>query len=205
VELLVVMAIIGILVAVTVPAMTSLFEGDGLNSGAQQVADQINLARQLSSAKNVTVELRVFKLAGATTSGYTALQMGTNTPLTNATSTNTSANTAPVWTAVSRLSFLPRNIVISENTNVSAAFAPFTSGAITMTNAGPTYNALYYPFEFRPSGVVTPNQVMTNFCFAVLPARDATLSSLTNAASVVKNYAIIQVNPVTGTPSVFRP
>jgi uncharacterized protein (TIGR02596 family) len=151
VELLVVMAIVAILIALAVPSITSLFEGDGLSTGAQQVADQVNLARQLSSSKNVTVELRVFKMAGTNasyssggfTSGYTALQMGTN-------------DSTGQWQAVSRLYRLPQNIVISEK---------------------------------------------TTFSFMVIPARYATQTALTG----IKNYAIVQINPVTGTPLVFRP
>ncbi len=188
VELLVVMAIIAILMALAIPALSSLFEGDNLNPGAQELADQVNLARQLSSTRNITVEMRVFKMSGAPTGGYTAVQTGTY-------------SSTGLWQTTSRLSRLPQNIVIAEATNFSSAFAAFSGVPSTMTNAGMTSNALYHPFEFRPSGIVTPVQVMTNYCFLVMPARYATQTTLTG----VKNFAIVQINPVTGTPMVFRP
>jgi uncharacterized protein (TIGR02596 family) len=190
VELLVVMAIVAILLAATIPAITSLIEGDSLGTGAQEVADQINFARQLSSSQNINVELRLFKLAGAAIRGYTALQMGTNT-------------STALWVPISRLSRLPQNIVISESTNLSTAFSAITP--LTMTNSGPTCNATYYPVEFRPLGIVAPVTGITSCNFTIVPARDATLTSLTNAGQVVKNYAIVQVNPVTSISLVFRP
>jgi uncharacterized protein (TIGR02596 family) len=188
VELLVVLAIISILVALALPAMTSVFEGDNLSSGAQQIADQVNLARQLSASKNITVEMRLFSTTGTAT-GYNALQTGTYT-------------SALLWQATSRLSHLPQNIVIAPSSKVSQAFAAFSaSWPSTMTNAGPTLNDPYYAFEFRPSGIVTPVTNMANYSLAVLPVRYASKTTLTS----VPNYAVVQINPVTGTPLVFRP
>jgi uncharacterized protein (TIGR02596 family) len=186
VELLVVMAIIAILVAMAVPAMRSMLDSDNLSTGAQAVADQVNLARQISSSRNTTVELRFFRMSGDTTGGCTAVQLGTN-------------STAGLWQSVAHLVRMPQNITISTNTTLSPAF---TGNAGTlMTNAGVTYNATYYPYEFRPSGIVTPVENMTNYCFMVLYARNSSASSIT----ALTNYAIVQVNPVTSTPMVFRP
>jgi uncharacterized protein (TIGR02596 family) len=186
VELLVVLAIIALLAALAMPVLRSLLDSDNLSSGAQSVADQVNLARQISSSRNTTVELRFFRLSGDTTGGCTALQLGTN-------------SSTGLWQGVTHLVRLPQNITISTNTTLSPAF---TGNAGTlMTNAGLTYNATYYPYEFRPSGIVTPVANMTNYCFTVLNARYASASSL----SALTNYAIVQLNPVTGTPSVFRP
>ena len=195
VELLVVLAIIALLSALALPAIRSALESDGLSAGAQEVADQVSLARQLSSSRNVTVEMRVFKMYGTNGSytggnylnGYTAIQSGTYT------STGT-------WQATTRLLRLPQNIAIAENANVSAAFSSF-SAPFTNALAGESYNALYYPFEFRPSGIVTPVATMTNYCLTVLPTRYAQQTTITG----IKNYAVVQINPTTGTPLIFRP
>jgi uncharacterized protein (TIGR02596 family) len=184
VELLVVMAIVGILMALTIPAVTSALNGSNLTRAGQQVADQINLAHQMASARNITVEMRVFQPPGGT--GYTTLQMGTN-------------STTGLWVPVSYLINLPKNIVIASSPSLTTAFSTYT--ALTMTNAGTTYNYSYYPFEFRPSGIVTPTLPITNYCFAVVPSKYTSASSL----SSVQNYAIVQINPVTGTPLIYRP
>jgi uncharacterized protein (TIGR02596 family) len=210
VELLVVMAVIALLMLVAVPAMTSLLEGDRLTAGAQQVADQINLARQISSSRNITVELRVLKMSGVTTPGYTEIELGTNSSSTNITST------PPVWYPISRPSILPQNIAISESTTLSGAFSttifPAASGMPgTMTNSmyGPQTGAKYYPFEFRPSGIIAPvpNATtlsnMTKYCFTVVSVRFA--ASTYTALSSFKNYAVVQLDPMTSTPIVYRP
>jgi uncharacterized protein (TIGR02596 family) len=196
VEMLVVMAIIAILVAIAMPATSSFLEGNNLDSAAHQVADQINLAHQFSSSLNVTVELRLFKLSGAPTAGYTALQLGTY-------------NSSGTWTPVSRPSYLPPQLVISPSATVSTALsAPEFSTVRTMgANNGLLSSATYVFFDFRPSGVVTPvlNAVaatnMSNYALVVLPARYASVTTL----GTVKNYAIVQINPVTATPLVYRP
>lgn len=190
VELLVVMAIIAILIAIAMPATSSFIESNSLDSAAHQVADQINLAHQLSSSQNVTVELRIFKFASATTAGYTAIQLGTY-------------NSSGSWTPINRLSYLPRQIAISQSSAVSTALsAPeFATPPTMAANTGLISGATYIPFDFRPSGVMTPVLTMASYCLVVLPARTAALTSLGS----VKNYAIIQINPVTATPLVYRP
>jgi uncharacterized protein (TIGR02596 family) len=196
VELLVVMAIIAILVAIAMPATSSFLESNNLDSAAHQVADQVNLAHQLSSSLNVTVEMRLFKLFGAATTGYTAMQLGTY-------------NSAGTWTAISRLSYLPQQLVISPSSAVSTALSAveFTTPPTMAANNGFLSNATYVFFDFRPTGVVTPvlNATsatnMSNYALVVLPARYAAVTSL----SLVKNYAIIQINPFTATPLVYRP
>jgi len=188
VELLVVMGILAILMAVTIPAISSVVESNNMNRAGQQVADEINLAKQLSSSRNTTIEMRIFKLSGAS-SGYTQLQLGTN-------------SSTGLWVPLTRLSILPQKTAISENTTLSSAFS--TNTAPTMTNTGPTLNATYYPFEFRPTGIMTPVLSITNYCLAIVPARYAatTYSTLT---APIKNYAIVQINPLTSTPLVYRP
>ncbi len=193
IELLVVIAIVAILMAMTIPAVTSVVMSNNMNRADQQIADEINLAKQISSAKNTTVELRVLKLAGATTAGYTQLQLGTYT------STGT-------WVAVGHASVLPQNIAISENTVLSSAFSTDTALTMPPSGYGAQSGATYYPFEFRPSGIVTPIPTggITNYCLAVVPASYAS-TSYAAFSPPIKNYAVVQINPVTATPIVYRP
>lgn len=186
------MAIIAIIAATAIPAMTSVVVGNNLTRAGQQVADQINLAKQISSSKNTTVELRICKLSGAT--GYTELQLGTYS------STGT-------WTGVNHIIILPQNISISPNTTLSTAFNNNTTGTFATSGYGSVSGATYYPFEFRPSGIVTTVQTaaavlnMNTFCLVILPNSSLTAANLT----AVKNYAIVQINPMTATPLIYRP
>ena len=181
-ELLIVVAIMITLMSLATPALTSLLESGNLARGGQALADEINLARQLAASQNRVVELRILK--NETPPGYGLLQVwgtdagGTNVPL-------------------SRVMKLPQNIVIAENTTLSAAIEK-TPTATMPTNSSMAGRAYTY-LRIRPSGAVDPSLAMSNFFFAVVSSRSATNSALP------PNYVTIQVNPLTGTPLVYRP
>ena len=197
VELLVVMAIMALLMGLAIPALTSLMDSDNLDAGAQQLADQINLARQLSSAKNITVELRLFKLSGAATAGYTVIQLGTGS--------------GAAWQSISRLSTLPQGIAISENTTLSSILSAkeFSPAPTMAAGTGLLSLATYIPFDFRPNGVVTPVISATGlgnlntYNLAVIFSRNNKAAS--SNATLPKNYIFVQINPLTSTPLIYHP
>lgn len=181
-ELLVVVAILITLMALATPALTSVLESGNLARGGQVVADEVNLARQLASSQNKVVEVRIFK--SDTPPGYASLQIWGN----DASGTNV---------ALGKIMKLPQSIVVSDNTALSAALQKMPTATMpTNSNmAGKDYAYL----RIRPSGAVDPGLAMSNLFFAVLPARSATNGALP------PNYVTIQVNPLTGTPLVYRP
>lgn len=187
VELLVVISIVALLTAASVPALNSVMESDNLNRGGQQVADTINLARQLASSHNATMELRLIKLNS--TSGYSALQVWTT-------------NSAGTMQPITRIAILPQSIVVTDNTTLSPALSAsgITTGTIPPGN-GAASGASYAGFEITASGLMLPLTGMNSDYFTVVPARYEPSSSL----SGIKNYVMVQVNPVTATPLVYRP
>ncbi len=76
VELLVVIAIISILMALTVPAVSSLIENTNVTRGAQLVESQIQLARQLASSRNRPVEVRLIKVPAQSAAGSVPFNSG---------------------------------------------------------------------------------------------------------------------------------
>ncbi len=187
VELLVVLSIVALLTAASVPALNSVMESDSLSRGGQQVADAINLARQLASSHNATMELRLIKLNS--TIGYSALQIWT---------TNSSGTMQPI----SRIAILPQSIIVTDNMTLSPALAGsgLTSGTIPAGN-GAASGSAYVGFEITASGLMLPLTGMNSNYFTVVPARYEPSSSL----SGIKNFVMVQVNPVTATPLVYRP
>ena len=71
VEMLVVIAVIGIIGAFAVPAVKSMLKGSGLNSGANLLSDEIALARQYALSKSRMVEFRIYRFADPEVPGET--------------------------------------------------------------------------------------------------------------------------------------
>jgi uncharacterized protein (TIGR02596 family) len=164
-------------------------DSGSLTQAGQQVADQISLARQLASTHNSTMELRLFKLPNAATTGYTELQIWTST-------TNSSGVSA--MQPASKVSLLPQKVVISENTTLSGALLGNTPATMA-AGTGPLSGATYIAFEISASGIVTPSLGMSANSLIVLSARYAANTTLPT------NYVMIQINPVTATPLIYRP
>lgn len=181
VELLVVVAIVGIIAALTVPGLSSMMQASDLARGGQLVTDQVNLARQIASAKNTVVEMRFIELPER--AGFGALQ------LWNADSTGG-------MKAANRMITLPQSVTIAPNPPLPGAMASLPStNTMQAGNATTRYAAL----QIRPSGQVTPTMSMSNLFFAVVP------TAFANEPRLPTNYFLLQINPLTGVPLVYRP
>ncbi len=182
VELLVVVAIVGILAALTVPAMSSMMQSSDLTRGGQVVADQVNLARQTASAQNTVVELRFIQLPNR--AGYSAVQLWRS-------------DSAGGMKPVRGMFTLPQSVTIAANPPLPGVMASLPTG--TMPASSTAANASYAAVQIRPSGQVTPVLAMSNLFFSVVPAVFA------NDSQLPPNYFLVQINPLTGVPLVYRP
>ncbi len=63
IELLVVLAIVGIIISFAVPAATQMLKGSQLTQAAQLLSDQLGFARQSAISKNRPVEVRFYRYA----------------------------------------------------------------------------------------------------------------------------------------------
>lgn len=181
IELLVVVAIVGILSALTVSGLSSMMQASDLTRGGQLLTDQINLARQIASARNTVVEMRFIELPDR--AGFGAVQ------LWNADSTGG-------MKAASRMITLPQSVTIAPNPPLPGAMASLPStNTMQSGNATTRYAAL----QIRPSGQVTTALSMSNLFFTVVP------SVFANEAHLPTNYFLLQINPLTGVPLVYRP
>lgn len=182
VELLVVVAVLGVLMVLTLPAVSSLMQSSDLTRAGQMLADQINLARQMASAQSTVAEVRLIELPGRT--GYTGIQIW-------------KADSSGDLKAARPLARLPQAVAISGNTAHSAAIGSL--GAGTMPGGGAAANAPYVALQIRPSGFVTPVIGMSSLFFTVMPEARIAESDLP------PNYFLLQINPLTGAPLVYRP
>ncbi len=191
VELLVVIAIISILMALTVPAVSSLIENTNVTRGAQLVESQIQLARQLASSRNRPVEVRLIKVPAQSANGVSAIQLWQMDP--------PSGDNAAQSRPLTRAEMLPTAICISEDATAASRLFAKCGFTNSIPSGSPLSGSAYAAFQIFPSGLLSPYVDMQAAYVTVLPTRNAKDTSLP------RNYAIIQINPMTGTPSTYRP
>lgn len=185
IELLVVIAILAVLLVVSKPALSSLMQGTDVSRGGELFLDQVNLARQAASAKNQVMELRLIKLRDRTGLGYDGLQLWT---------ADSTGGMKPEKALVS----LPQSVVIATN-SLSGAFSSLSNALTMPQGVGAASGQSYSAFQIRPSGLVTPTLTMSNLFFTVVP------SAFAGNSQLPANYVLVQLNPLTGAPLIYRP
>ena len=196
VELLVVVAIIAIIGAVSIPGLLSALIGTNLTRAGQLIESQIGVARQEAVAKNQTVYVIFYKLTHGSVTGWCAVQIWR---------IETASNGTIVPTAVSKLTFLPDGIIINATNTYSPLLAidPLSALSNSQKASGGAVNPSSYGatsitgFGFRPNGSLD-NVITTSSNFITLQGANA-------KGSPPANYYTLQVNPVGGRVTSFRP
>lgn len=204
VELLMVVCLILILAALTIPAISQLSRGSSLTTGGTRLVDQLEFARQMAVTRNCTVEFRIYKLPkpGDAMNGAPALYRAFQVFSLDADGTQTNALT--------RLTLLPDNVYIVNDTSVSSLLdaqqgtSPLLVDGVASGKPLGGYSPSsyqYVAFRFKPSGGTDLNAA---------PAKSWHLSlGLTGDAikelGVPDNFYTIQLNALTGRTRLFRP
>ncbi len=210
VELLVVLAIVAILTATSMPALQSVLQGANLTQAGQTLTEEINVARQIASTRNTTVEVRLIQLAqmqNPSATGYNAIQLF-RPPTAYETPAAGSNNMMPV----SKLMILPALVVVSQDTT---NYSHLLSGAAPypVPMAVPGGQASYVAFHFMASGLVqvmngatsVPSSTMSGLYLSAVPAIYGNKSGLPGSSGAPSNYVLVQINPNTGNTLVYRP
>jgi uncharacterized protein (TIGR02596 family) len=200
IELLVVLAVAGILATLAIPGIMSMTRSYQLNATSDLVINQLALARQAALSNSRLVQVRFYHLpdyqqdpAGNKTV-YRAIQSFTegDPPLTG----------TPALTAVTKPIFFPAPVVLSTITapNLSPLLpaSPTTAGSSDPTL--PTYgnNYDYASFHFKPDGS-TDLGMGTNSVTLIMENDPSASAGLPN------NYRTIQIDPAIGTAHRFSP
>ncbi|SDU29376.1 Verru_Chthon cassette protein D [Verrucomicrobium sp. GAS474] len=202
IELLIVMAIMGTLALMALPAFNRVVTASNLSSGGRALVDQINLARQTAMARSSQVEFRLYRLPDASLPGsqspaqYRAFQAFVITQ--GGTATN----------AVARPIFLPKSIIFLASPSVSSLLpeAPGTAPALVSgERAGTRFNGYqpsaydYMVFHFNPDGSTDLDP--TASWYISLAFEKAPLG----ANGVPSDFITIQIDPLSGRARSFRP
>lgn len=187
IEILVVVAIIGIVLTLTVPSITGLAGSSRLNAAGNLLVDQLNLARQTAVARNRPVEFRFYQGETPQGPGIVGFQSFV-------------LDDSGEYTAITRLNRLPEEVagLLSSRLSTLADLPATTDGS----NRNPSGTTSTHVFEFRPDG--STNLPFTAQWYLTLgQARD--LAGGGNNSTPPDNFFTVMVNPVSGKTKIFRP
>jgi prepilin-type N-terminal cleavage/methylation domain-containing protein len=217
IEMLTVLAIVGILLAATIPAITNLMKSGGLNVATREVANTLGLARQLAITQRVYARV-VFPFSA--TGSQRDMWYRTYAVMTNG---DNAASASFGWRYVSKWEYLPAGVVFLNPNPIGASPLPAGSGALDDTSSLNQYSQLPFPdtsnpgnigelvyIEFTPTGVATPLSIGSlkpsvlaiteGFTSGGIP----TPTSKTSAGALL-NVGTITVDPLVGRIQVARP
>ena len=194
IELLVVISIIGILAAAAIGGLSNVARSSNLTSAAQRLGDQFALARQTAVARNLPVEVRIYKLPNFDfTTGGATLWRGLQLFIKDG------ANDVPA----SRPLFFPQRVIISENAQASPLLTDLGTELTPPSNVGAftAANVRYKSFTIRPNGTVTATSSVpdANWFLTVHHENDP------KPDGIPANFATVQINPVTSKVTILRP
>lgn len=192
IELLVVVAVLGVLAIMTVPAFNSLVGDARLAQGGDRMVSFLNLARQTALARNLPVEVRFYRYAasGEESSSYRAFQAflideeGKASPIT-------------------RMETLPEGVVFSSSSQLSSLLGTDRTKTWSAIDPQPVLpQANHYEcraFLFRPNGDAgLPSSKKWYLTMHKSSAAD-------DLSQPPDNFFTIQLDPQGGAASIYRP
>ncbi len=218
VEMLVVMVIAGILIGLSIPAVTSLMSSGGVGAGAREVANTLNLARQVAITQRTYARV-VFQYSGTVGSViHPDMQYRAYAVMTNR---NNSATPPTPWVYMTKWEYLPLGAVflqtipggglgaLDDLNSLNQAQLPFPSAAF------PNNIAMLAYIEFGPTGAgtaVPPNSATSSTLaitegFTTVNGNTATpraTAPTKTSASTLANLTTISVDPFVGRVQVAR-
>jgi len=187
IEILLVIAILVMLAVVALPAIGPVLAGSNINRAGITATDSILRARQEAVSRNREVQVLFYNFsAPASAQGWRAVQVF------RVEQSSTGRTIVPA----SRVTLLPEGSMISSN----AALSPllFADASLKGTTNLPSYGATSYAgFRFRPNGSLSSEINSTN--------NFLTLQAASARGNPPANYYTLQINPVTGKVTAYRP
>lgn len=222
VELLAVIAVIAVVIAFAVPAVNTVLRGSQLSQGSQILGDQLSYAHQLAVTKNRTIEVRFYRFGDPETPGENYQDPGTGywrafqlfEILENGVAVPSgSFQRLPrmvVLDGTKRSTLLDEAVMGTPKKGDVDKTAPDLPVEIGGKKVGKNYE--YLAFRFQPDGTTNLPLKATKAAEGGGTAKesDAWYITVLNLSDITKeikniNYAVIQIDPVTGSQKTFRP
>lgn len=185
--------IVGILAVISIAAFSGTSKGANLTAAEKIVVGQLNLARQTAITQNRPVEVRFYKIReqGGDAEDYRALRLWM---------LDDSGNLQVLEKAVT----LPQRVIFSEQSQHLTLQSPSASAPRFGGDEVPGYgDPDYVAVQFRPNGEARdPNATTSTNLTLVLVGKG---DQLEGANNLPKNWAAIDINPLTGVTRALRP
>jgi uncharacterized protein (TIGR02596 family) len=194
VEMLVVIAIMVVLMAVVIPASSSLMGGMNIGRSAGMLTDELNFARQTALSRNRDVEVRFYRLG--------AKMDGNNKQFRAFRSYLIEGLNPSDWKPLSRVKQLPEPIIITDDSSYSSLLdvggdhKGLTSGSEDLPGHG---SVDYVSFLLRANGGTSLKPVTEKWFLSLFSEKEQPTSGLP------PNYFTAQIDPVTGRTRSYRP
>jgi uncharacterized protein (TIGR02596 family) len=201
IELLAVVAVIGIIAALVVPSFNSITRAQALTTGASALIDELASARQAALAQNRVVEVRIYKRTE---------EPGINdgsVPQFRAFGTVIYDEEVRNWHPLTAIRPLPPRIIVLGNKEFSTLMHPYSKlipSRVLKEQDLPEGKVPFQVIRFRPTGG-------TDLSPAGAPDDDKwflTVASENDKPSDGKpgyNYVTVMLDPVSGRARIFRP
>lgn len=224
VELLAVIAVIAVVIAFAVPATNQILRGSQLTQGTQALADQLSYARQLALSKNRTIEVRLYRFADPETPGEDLSNPDSGVwrgfQLFELFENGAAVPAGPfqrlpkmvMMDGTERSTLLNEDIVGPYKRAESDETAPELPVEINGRRVGKNYK--WTAFRFLPDGstnlplkATEPGGGAGGGAPAISDGWYITVLNMTDANKELTdiNFAVIQIDPITGSQKTFRP
>jgi uncharacterized protein (TIGR02596 family) len=218
IEMLMVIAIIGIISSFAIPAATKMIRGTDANRASQLVADQLTTARQMAIARNKQIEVRFLRFADPESPGESVTSQSTwkirGIQLMEVTGSGMPVQVAPMQR-------LPASMMVNEGRYSSLFDGANSTGVTPLSFRNPVdldpamprlpkekaRKYSFASFRYYPDGSTSLSR-NGNWYFTLHPV-DAVgvLSGAPGESEPIKgiNYFTLQIDPVTGATRSYRP
>ncbi|MEC7862495.1 MAG: Verru_Chthon cassette protein D [Verrucomicrobiota bacterium] len=195
IEVLVVLMIIAVIVAFTIPAMGPALKGSKLRQAADELESLLSGSHQLSITENTPVEIRFFKYEDPESPGSTKMFRSYQSAQVISNPQDHKKNSY----AVGEVKMLPAAFVIAEKTYSSLVESEFLRR--DEMEIPRSKSAEYVAFEFRPDGSTNLANVDEKH-WALTIMRETDLGSSLDEAT---EFITLVLNPFNGRIRRLRP
>ncbi|MFT5405100.1 MAG: hypothetical protein ACI9DF_003947 [Verrucomicrobiales bacterium] len=203
IELIIVITIIGIMMAFTVPAITGALKANKLTQSADLLRSQLAYAQLQAQKVNSPIQVRFFQYKDPNSPGavdkFRAYQLfrrsASDKSGVNAGSVNQNVETME---PIGPLRKLPEPIVFADSERISTLLSlPKSRGEVPYKRNRPL-DAQFVAFDFEPTGSTNLGAAKQWYVTLIDERKE-------RGAEIPDNFATVQIDPFTGSIRLIRP